>query len=392
MNLKEYIQGYRKGKEANRIERDALKDPFLYEALEGFDTVPEDHAKRIEDLQKLITKASNPARRLWLRWSVAATILLLISFGGYLFFTNTEKDTKPLVSQNTENSTPTSQSKEMEDTQHTTQTTIETQQSEQSTPIIIAQNSSEKRVQSAAIEVQKQMNSQEVEQEVTLVEKLVVVDKTPADALGVADMDAKQMNDRLVAVTAIRGVVTDQYGMPLIGATIMQEGETKGVISGVDGRFEMKIDSVKSLSVNYVGFVTQEIQPTQFSSSMKISLIEDQSASLSEVVVTAYGTSKKSTITEVRVKEYVSKSEPIIGKKAYEQYLKDNMVHPIDERGKQISGKVKLSFYIDAQGRPIDITIEKSLSTDADAEAIRLIKEGADWALSLKKVAWTISF
>ena len=96
--------------------------------------------------------------------------------------------------------------------------------------------------------------------------------------------------------------------------------------------------------------------------------------------------------TQVGVKESGSKPEPVVGKKAYEQYIESNMIHPIDGQGKKIKGKVKLSFYIDSQGRPISITIEKSINDTADAEAIRLIKEGANWTLSSEKVEWTISF
>jgi len=39
MNLLTYIQGKRKGKEAHRIEKEAMRDPFLADALEGYDEV-----------------------------------------------------------------------------------------------------------------------------------------------------------------------------------------------------------------------------------------------------------------------------------------------------------------------------------------------------------------
>ena len=57
------------GKEANRIERKALEDPFLYEALEGFSVVDADHEMVIEDLQKRIRGKANrrTGRFVWLR-------------------------------------------------------------------------------------------------------------------------------------------------------------------------------------------------------------------------------------------------------------------------------------------------------------------------------------
>lgn len=52
MNLWNYIQGFRKGKEANRIEKEAMQDPFLADALAGYEQVKGDHSKRIKKIRK----------------------------------------------------------------------------------------------------------------------------------------------------------------------------------------------------------------------------------------------------------------------------------------------------------------------------------------------------
>ena len=403
MSLKRYIQGHRKGKEAHRIERDALKDPFLYEALEGLDDVPEDHFKRILELQKSISKAAAPANRPWLRWSVAASILLLISFGGYLFLTDTEEERAPLISQNIEKDAPVDLLKEMPESDVQVEPTEIAQ--EQMAREDLSQrsrtadrNSQEKQLLPATV-VSAPTIALQAEQEATLAEELVVVDmeaKKVSDKLAtVADEKASRDSVRGYAQATISGIVTDQSGSPLVGAYIMQNGTNIGATSNIDGRFEMKIDTTRNLNVNYIGFQTQDIPATQFSNAMNIAMVEDQSQ-LSEVVVTAHGVTRRSVTTgaatQVSTKEVGSKPEPMIGKKAYEQYIESNMVHPVDEQGKKIKGKVKLSFYIDSQGRPINITVEKGLNNAADAEAIRLIKGGANWTLSSEKVEWTISF
>lgn len=46
MKLIDYITGNRKGREARRIEREAMDDPFLRDALEGYDAVPAIRAMR----------------------------------------------------------------------------------------------------------------------------------------------------------------------------------------------------------------------------------------------------------------------------------------------------------------------------------------------------------
>ena len=54
MKLKDYIQGKRHGKEANRLEREAMNDPFLNDAIDGFDSVEGDHLSVIAELEKQI--------------------------------------------------------------------------------------------------------------------------------------------------------------------------------------------------------------------------------------------------------------------------------------------------------------------------------------------------
>lgn len=63
MKLIDYITGNRKGREARRIEREAMDDPFLRDALEGYDAVPGDPGDAIRRMQRRVTGA---------RWKTAA--------------------------------------------------------------------------------------------------------------------------------------------------------------------------------------------------------------------------------------------------------------------------------------------------------------------------------
>lgn len=78
-----YLKGNRKGKEANRLEREALKDAFLYEALEGLTTFAEDPVRDIEILNKKIYKKLRPSLWLWYKGCVAVVILLVGVFSGW---------------------------------------------------------------------------------------------------------------------------------------------------------------------------------------------------------------------------------------------------------------------------------------------------------------------
>jgi len=101
MNLKEYIQGKRSGKEANRLEREAMKDPFLQDALDGFDAVTGNHAQNIERLEQKFAskKRSGTTRRFFIYGAVAASILLIVGFSAVFFFGKNE-DMPPLIALN----------------------------------------------------------------------------------------------------------------------------------------------------------------------------------------------------------------------------------------------------------------------------------------------------
>lgn len=85
MNFLDYIKGQRKGSDAHRIEKDSMKDPFMYEAIEGFDSVEDDHIERINHIQnrlKAKTKTIKKHHPLW--QSVAACAVVVFAVAGYM--------------------------------------------------------------------------------------------------------------------------------------------------------------------------------------------------------------------------------------------------------------------------------------------------------------------
>ena len=81
MKLIDYITGNRKGREARRIEREAMDDPFLHDALEGYDAVPGDPGDAIRRMQRRVTGAAGKLRRR-IYWRAAAALLLSAGAGG----------------------------------------------------------------------------------------------------------------------------------------------------------------------------------------------------------------------------------------------------------------------------------------------------------------------
>lgn len=93
----------------------------------------------------------------------------------------------------------------------------------------------------------------------------------------------------------VKGTVLDASGMSVIGASVLEKGTTNGVITDLDGNFELTVSPKGTFVISYVGFQTQEIQVNN-QRNFKITLSEDTEV-LDEVVVVGYGTMKKSDMT-----------------------------------------------------------------------------------------------
>ncbi|WP_299992470.1 TonB-dependent receptor [uncultured Bacteroides sp.] len=91
----------------------------------------------------------------------------------------------------------------------------------------------------------------------------------------------------------VTGIVVDETGEPIIGANVLVKGSNNGQITDLDGHFSIKVEQASViLVVSYVGYVRQEVKATA-GRQVKIELHTDANL-MEEVVVTGYGTFKKS--------------------------------------------------------------------------------------------------
>ena len=93
----------------------------------------------------------------------------------------------------------------------------------------------------------------------------------------------------------VQGVVKDERGETVIGASVMQKGTTNGAVTDIDGNFSLTVPSKATLVVSYIGFTTQEIA-VGGRTQLEITLKEDDQT-LNEVVVVGYGTMDKKELT-----------------------------------------------------------------------------------------------
>ena len=96
--------------------------------------------------------------------------------------------------------------------------------------------------------------------------------------------------------SSVSGTITDNQGEPLIGVSVKEKGTSTGTTTDLDGKFVLAVSNPNAaLSITYVGYVSQDIA-LNGRKTLTIELT-DNSEELDEVIVTAYGSQKKSSFT-----------------------------------------------------------------------------------------------
>lgn len=119
-------------------------------------------------------------------------------------------------------------------------------------------------------------------------------------------------------------------------------------------------------------------------------VLKEQPSSVQEVVVTQ-GAYRKAPVRRDRM--VLDSLEPAEGWARFDDYVAEHLKRPEDAPEKSFSGEVQLSFDVNSKGEPVNITVEKSLCDRCDEEAIRLLKEGPKWKKKKNRKGWvTIRF
>ena len=377
MRLSDYIQGLRKGKEAHRLEKESMKDPFLADAIDGYNQVEGNHEQRIEQLRIQISARSTKQRNTYaIIWSVAACLVIGFGISSYfLFLKETPEPVIPIIPQKEIALVPTKTK-----TDSTPISPVSTKQADKK-DIIAKSRTTISKPPSAPI------TTMPMEEE-TSGQMVAATDEEVIMTTGASDPESvKKMRIAKMAVIPtndiIKGKVTDQKGEPLIGASVMYKGTNIGTVTDVNGEFSLlKKAENKQLTAQYIGYDPVEV-PVDTSRTMLIAMNEDQKG-LSEVVVVGHGVNKKANKDNT--------PQPVDGKRKYLKYLKKNLVRPTDETCAQVKGKVVLTFLVNRDGRPFHIKVKKSLCESSDKEAIRLVQEGPDWTYGNKQAEVTVKF
>jgi hypothetical protein len=209
-------------------------------------------------------------------------------------------------------------------------------------------------------------------------------------AAGISVQRNRPYNDNFV-----QGIVVDNYKNPVPGATVKLQNRKIGTSTDVNGYFKLKADNNGAMSnviVNSVGFESANVFLRIQNDSPSLIQLQPATSPLDEVVVVGYAAKEPGDDNQdaaptlpKKQKEISSKAEPSGGWPAFNDYINQNKKMATADSLKK--GKEIISFLVDTAGGLSTFKIKKSLSPAHDAKAIRLIRQGPSWKLLKRKKA-----
>lgn len=396
LELKAYLGGRRTGRQAHGLERAAMDDPFLAEALEGLETVePDQVAVDLQALRARLDKQKRIAPAYW-RWAAGISVLLLASAAIWFVLHTSDALTGQPVAIESKKDAP--QKKDTMSTQPAPLKLKETAANDikpDRPKSVIAQKERPNLVSKPAETAVVILPNPEPTEE-ALTEAEPIADRTfESESLAISDFleedtpvvivqatkPAAKMSTTGAATRSLReesnalvmGKVTDELGEPLPGVAVLEKGTTNGTLTDLKGHFQMELTKPQAtLVVAFVGMQSVEVE-ADGSEQLNVTMMPDV-MSLSEVVVVGYGADEDQP-AELGYESPV----PLENVEAYTKYLKAELRYPEEASKQGIKGRVVLKLTISASGEIEAVEVKKALGYGCDEEAIRLVKEGPAW-------------
>jgi len=424
-DIEKYLRGELSSSEMHALEREALNDPFLADALEGMESISSsdftDDIRQVRAaVQKRVEGENGKIVPLWpLVGRIAAGVLVVI-VSGYIvtsLLSDNEhhdelalnKSTLPKPAPAPEESRPktapgveptVTEKRDAEPRDHSIlKDETANKEYRHSAPLVPGEDVSAPEALKEEAVLDRELiatnenvalDSVVVQKDVTLSaptveEKFEAEERRQKKAARTDGYVAGAVQRSAVAKTEykkppamiVHGTVTDENNEPLPGVNVMIKGSDKGVITGIDGTYQIPLDDANAeLVFSFIGMNPVDV-PVASKDAINVKMEEDISQ-LSEVVVVGY-TSAQESIDEEKEPNIYQLAEPEGGRKAFKKYLVDNMRYPEQAIENKIQGKVTIQFTIQQSGVLNDFKVVKGLGYGCDEEVIRLIRQGPKW-------------
>jgi TonB family protein len=174
----------------------------------------------------------------------------------------------------------------------------------------------------------------------------------------------------------VNGEVHDQQGQPIPGVNILVKGTSNGTVTNAEGKYSIALSQPdQTLQYSFIGYVAQEQKADKAKAGDLDVQLQEDATQLSEVVVTGYADRSSNNSGE----PIVRLAEPVGGRKAYDDYLENKKMYPQQAIENKIEGKVIIEFTVSTTGLVSDFTVVKKIGYGCEDEVIRLVREGPKW-------------
>ena len=401
-DIERYHSGNMSSKEMHELEKAALDDPFLADALEGYahtQTPKEDVSILKQKLEErtdgkvIVLQRSKPAYK-FLKIAVMAGLIAGFIWAIYKFaginqsniaknnIESKSAEVSPTADSITSSTLPSPAKNDtatiISDKKIETATTTTDPISERK-EIVHAEEKKTTQPIVDDIASQRSLELKYGEQErenitVDSQEKAVVL----RNNAGATPEDSRLKNsaeEQARPSVTFRGNVVDANNNAIPYATIINNRDK--TIRNTDERGNFTItapDSTLEIAINSVGFESKKVFLDNDKANNEI-VLKPSDANLSEVVVTGYGKKSKRKEPAERSRITLEEVEPAEGWSRFDDYVAENLKSPDELDIKSIRGEVKVSFDVNNRGDAVNIKVEKSLCGQCDEEALRIIKE-----------------
>jgi TonB family protein len=401
-DIERYLRGEMTAAEMHALEKEALRDPFLAEALEGIDHAG--HDKFLFDLNELHksvhqrTKARRGKVISITRWSygIAAGLILLAASSVYIISLIQSKkpersamvEEKMVSPKNQEAKTDSLSGDSVanrgllsyDDNDNTDGETND----QESTSTSADSNDNNNPVTPLSQVAQEESINREAERVVMAdLTEYPPVHDTINHTDRIADLASppiqQTLSGRASGVTVsnlVRGkVISGEDGSALPGVNVIIKGTSTGTVTDANGNFELITnDPNQTLVFSFIGLQALEMTIAD-RHELDVKMNTD-AMQLSEVVMTGYSAADSDSESHTLLQF----AQPAGGRQEFRKYLTDKMIYPAQAKEKKIEGRVTVQFSVDEIGNLGDFKVLRGIGYGCDEELIRLIKEGPRWS------------
>jgi len=435
-DIEKYFSGKLSSIQMFEMEKAALDDLFLAEAMEGYEGMRDkEWKKQLALIRKQVAESGSDAKVIPLhrstvnKWWKTAAAVLVIGGGAALTFILTKNNsqekssseiaqtvTTPAVSPATKDTTAlpsvtepgqTTSAAAMEKAKSTNGTTAQANTQTSSNDFTLQQDKApvQDSIKSsldeiAVADIQKPSVSPQVapasaagNNAVKADEKMITSGKESAKQNNnEATLFKRQTNTvankkEQVANNFFNAQVVTADNSPLPFTNISIKSENFGTYADVKGNFRLvSPDTLLNVEVKSVGYAPRTFLLRSNQPQNKIVLLEDESAIREKTVIQSkdIGSIKKSRRASVSSDSLVN-AEPADGWENYNTYVANNIHIPDELTKNEFHGEVELSFDIKANGTISNLRVNKSMGEVYDEAAKRLIMQGPQWKVKKGK-------